>query len=895
MPTKNKYETLFFNALRDLFVGAKIEGESGYINLMKIKAGYFENGVSGKLLGRINEVLRPFPDFREELFDKLYTFFQRYFSESGSIYFRHTAVHQNVYEKVYTDDRDVVLFWKTHMLYYVKTDRIFNSMGVEVDGFKFYFDAGKMTLKKSNEKRETIYTFRKVDGQGQLVFEVTCSEKGRKTKIDDILKDLKKADIKINDETLARAFRVFEKQSEVDYFINKDARSFLREQFDIWLYQYLFAGQNIWTQERLAQLQALKEIAFNIIDFISQFEDELVKVWNKPKFVRNSHYVITLDKLMDSAVIARRAAAKQTEETGKIAAPGIERPARNIFERILAHPHFEQQMQEWHDLGMLGSDFRLGMLTEKDLTGEPAFPKYQYLPLDTKYFPDLELDILALFDDLDAALDGWLVHSENYQALNTLLPKFEKRVQCVHIDPPYNTATSGFLYANTFQSSSWLTMMENRIEKAYMLLGREGSFLTHVDENEFDHLYTIFRTKNFNYLGAAIWDKRNPMMGVNGLGIQHEYIFFASNQIKKFGATKENIIKLLEKAKSIIETFNGVNDKSRLEFKKWVQREEGLSGGEKAYSYLEGDGRVYRLVAMGWPNPNPAPAQFFIPLIHPGTGQPCPVPASGWSRSPEKMKELIDVNEIVFGEDETTIPQRKIYLPLHAKTPLSSVIYNGNRGKNDLESLGFEFSYSHPASLYIQLIDSAFETAQDIALDYFAGSGTTAHAVMNLNRADGGKRKYILVEMGEHFNSVILPRVKKVAFSSSWKEGKASGGQGMSHFVKYFDLEQYEETLKQAHYQDSDLFTNPYEKPWEHYIFLRDEKMLAALDVDVENNLVHVHPERLYPDIDLAETLSQRRGKWIKRITAESVELEDGETLSLTNPDWSIIKSLIWW
>ena len=83
----------------------------------------------------IDAALQAVPaSFREELFDKLYDFFHRYFSESGSIYFRHTPLHQNVYEKVYTDDRDVMLFWKTHMLYYVKTDRLFNSMEVEVDG-----------------------------------------------------------------------------------------------------------------------------------------------------------------------------------------------------------------------------------------------------------------------------------------------------------------------------------------------------------------------------------------------------------------------------------------------------------------------------------------------------------------------------------------------------------------------------------------------------------------------------------------------------------------------------------------------------------------------------------------------------------------------------------------
>src|SRR3972149_5059911 len=121
-------EQKFFNALRDVFVGAKVEGESGYINLMRIKSRYYETGVFLKLQQDINEALKQFPAFRDELFEKLYDFFHRYFSESGSIYFRYTPLHQNVYEKVYTDNKDVMLFWKTHMLYYVKTDRLFKSL-----------------------------------------------------------------------------------------------------------------------------------------------------------------------------------------------------------------------------------------------------------------------------------------------------------------------------------------------------------------------------------------------------------------------------------------------------------------------------------------------------------------------------------------------------------------------------------------------------------------------------------------------------------------------------------------------------------------------------------------------------------------------------------------------
>lgn len=189
-----------------------------------------------------------------------------------------------------------------------------------------------------------------------------------------------------------------------------------------------------------------------------------------------------------------------------------------------------------------------------------------------------------------------------------------------------------------------------------------------------------------------------------------------------------------------------------------------------------------------------------------------------------------------------------------------------------------------------------------MVLDFFGGSGTTAHAVMNLNRADGGRRKYILVEMGEHFNTVILPRVKKVAFSSKWKDGvaqtsevsKTSEVSGMSHFAKYFELEQYEDALKRARYEDAPLFAGT-QDVYASYAFLRDLKMLEAVNVNKEQNQVEVSLSRLYAGIDLAETLSCLTGKWIKRITKDTVEFEDGTSASLSAPVWDDVKPLIWW
>jgi len=230
---------------------------------------------------------------------------------------------------------------------------------------------------------------------------------------------LKKEGVKITEEILEQVFRVFEKQSEVDYFINRNAKEFLKEQFNIWLYHYVFFGESEWTEKRIKQLQTLKDIQFKIIDFISQFEDELVKIWNKPKFVLNSNYVITLDRIAD----------------------------KKLVEKINKHKNYPQQVKEWEELGI-----------DKDN------PK---APIDTKYFKDLELEVLGLFDNLDKSLDGWLIKSENYQALNTILPKFREKVQTIYIDPPFNKETDAdYFYSVKYKDSSWITLLENRLQMA---------------------------------------------------------------------------------------------------------------------------------------------------------------------------------------------------------------------------------------------------------------------------------------------------------------------------------------------------------------------------------------------------------------------------------------------
>jgi len=823
-------EQKFFAALREVFVGAKVEGESGFVNLMRIKARYYERGVFPRLKADIERALAPFPEFREEFFDRLYTFFRRYFSESGSIYFRFTPPHEHVYEKVYTDDRDVALFWKTHMLYYVKTDRLFRSMSVEVDGFRFFFDVSTLEHKRANEKRALVYTFKEHREEGTLVFTVTYSEKGRKTRFGDLRKairdalGLKKYTAQVpSEETLERAFRLFERQSEVDYFINKDARRFLREQFNLWLYQYVFEPEErqgtIWTEWRIKQLQALKEIAYKIIDFIAQFEDELVRIWNKPKFVLGSHYVITLDRI----------AARER---------GLA-----VLKRLFAHPGMAAQVQEWRDLGMLGEDFTPEQVWVEDGESQRLHERYQYLPLDTKYFPDLEMILLSLFDHLDRELDGWLVHSENYQALNMMLPKFEERIQTIYIDPPFNLGTNAdFLYLVNYKDSVWASLLSNRLRLAARYLSTKGSTFVRCDYNG----NWIVRSLLNDIFGAPNFRNEIHVKRTRTLKGEH----------KKFHTSNDTVFFY---AKDVAEmAFYGFKKPKKKP--RWVRMH--LPGTVKGdASRVVFGKKVY-----------PPPGRKWV-LDQKGFDEAIRAGLIKWDE--ESQEPLFLSKYETVGSDWTDIPG-------YAST--------------------WGFKTENSEELLSRVILSTSQES-DFVMDFFLGSGTTTAVAHKL------WRKWIGTEVGEHFYEVTLVRMKKVLFGENSGISQQVDWKG-GGFFKYFRLEQYEEVLRKARYRDDDAPLFFQDDPYTQYVFLRDPKMLdnaetgeKVMEIDTEKDEIQVHLDRLYPDIDLAETLSCLTGKWIRRIhPAENdptrpgkVEFEDGTTVDLQNPPWEMVKPLIWW
>ncbi|MFP3159551.1 MAG: DNA methyltransferase, partial [Hydrogenobaculum sp.] len=210
--------------------------------------------------------------------------------------------------------------------------------------------------------------------------------------------------------------------------------------------QPLNSSENGSKHDSVKKLQIAKELANKLIDLIGSFEDEILKLWNMPKTVVNANYVITLDKI-----------AMHNDK------------GTQMIDKILSHKNIKEQIEEWKDLRIVDDVF-----STVDIKTD--FEKYKHLPIDTRYFKDIETNIIDLFDNLDNALDGWLIKSENYQALNTLLPKFKEKVQTIYIDPPFNLESSDqFFYRTNYKDSTWATLLENRLRLAKDWLNEKGS------------------------------------------------------------------------------------------------------------------------------------------------------------------------------------------------------------------------------------------------------------------------------------------------------------------------------------------------------------------------------------------------------------------------------------
>ncbi|OOP86925.1 site-specific DNA-methyltransferase [Helicobacter pylori] len=674
----NTNEAQFYEVLENLFIGVKIEDQpenllnpnakavkNGMINLMKAKSQYYHHKKQ-KLKKLIDSKCQDNNDLKEELFDKLYSFFKRYFSANGGIYFNDTPLYDSLYTKSDYEKcslkKDTALFYKTKDLYYVKSETNYKDFCFELENMVFNFDTSSLESKKNNEKVDLVFNLKDTDTKtNTLNFSVTLSSKGNQTKISEILKECLNQGVELDEEILKKAFGKFKKQGSMDYFIHKNALGFLKEQLDLYLFEYLFKEMTEFDDKRLNSINTIKEVALEVISLVSEFENELCKIWNKPRLVLNSHFIVSLDKLK----------------------------AKNYdLSKITSHPNYPKQVQEWQDLNLKTTDNLL---------------ENEFLPLDTIYFKDLEKEIKNLFSEDE--INGTLIKSENYQALNSLKNRYKEAIDCIYIDPPFNTG-SDFAYIDKFQDSTWLSLMHNRLELAYDFLSPQGSFYLHLDNNA-------------NYLGRMLL---NDIFGKENF--RNEIIWYYSNKMANSGNSfAKNTETILNYSKS--EKYIFYRQKEPRSEPVLLSKREGRDG--KNMRARDENGKViYELSHERYVD-----TLWDIPIIG--------------STSTERVKN---------NENLTQKPEKLLERIIQASSDENSII-----------------------------------------LDFFAGSGTTCAVAHKL------KRKYIGIEMGEHFDSVILPRLKKVIGGFKSGAAKEFNGGGV---VKVYALESYEEILRKIKYEDND-------------------------------------------------------------------------------------------
>lgn len=802
-----KNKLAFYSQLENMFAGKDLKnfkGKSGFSNLLSIKSKYFEH-IKKTLESKISKAFKS-SNSQNELYEKAITFFDSYLNETGCPYFNKTEFYKNLYEKVYTNTSDTALFYKTSKLYYVKSDSVHSDAQFDIKNeneetprAKIKFDCERLVYTSTNEKKElrfilkdlnkkdktitllVVYKDQKIDLGDDYSFELNSKKNedsfelisNNKQNLDKFYELLDNYELNIKSFEVAESIAIYKKQKEIDFFIHKDAKSFLEEQFNIYLYNYLFKDSEIefnkWDIERLEQIKAIKTTIFETIELISKFEDELRAMWLKPKFVKNLNYIISLDKI-------------------DIKFHDLIKSNNNLI-------------NEWQEM-------------EFDISNE-------FLPVDTKYLDEkLKYEILSSIDNLDNLTDGVLIKSDNFQALNTILPKYKEQIDLIYIDPPFNTG-SDFAYKDRFQDSTWLTLMENRLSLAKEFLTDKGSFYLHLDYRaNFLGRLLLDNIMNKNLLNEVIYGYRIQGIKRNAYANKHDTIFIYT---KKHPDDNQHIFNVEKEIQIYQKPFMDVKT-IEADLNKLSEKDMNI-----IFKCLE--------------NRKPLP---------------------------DKFKDLI------FNQYHAETFIRDVWD--HDKTkPLIS---------GSSEYLQFQTQKSE--GLLNRVISNS-SNKNSIVMDFFNGSGTTFNTAHKLNR------KWIGVEVGEHFNTVNIPRIKKTLagiLNGISKELEKEENLKKGGIVKYYELESYEEVLNKAHYELSDNgIINLY----------KSEKLAFENVVEKNNDKVKLNYKLINENIDIFETISNITGFRIKKKNINTcVFLDKGKEViidknNLNFSDYPFLRQLIWW
>ncbi|WP_419900865.1 site-specific DNA-methyltransferase [Roseomonas sp. USHLN139] len=818
-------------------------GEGGQANLEALKqklaeaiAGAQALDMNADDVGKVRELRQQIEaaagsavEYENAVYSHLLTFFSRYYDQGDFISQR--RYKGDTYAIPYAGE-EVVLHWANKDQYYTKSGENFSNYSFRLEDDRLVHfrliaaDTAKDNRKDNDKERRFVLiepmTVTRIDEDGETFDEVltpVAEEDGalvlrfayqpmpQGTKqaelltraIETVLAD---AAVKARWQDLTRRApteksplrTVLEKhltdyaaKNTADYFIHKDLGGFLRRELDFYIKNEVMNLDDVQNaaafaaiETQLRTIQTLRTIALDLIAFLAQLENFQKRLWLKKKFVVAAHYCVTLNRV-----------------------------SQELYPAIAANA---AQWAQWHDLGMRASPMAG---TVEDLKTSP------FLMVDTALFDArFRADLLKTIADLDAGLDGLLVHCDNFQAASLLHATWAGRVKHVYIDPPYNTGDDGFAYKDSYRHSSWMSMLDNRVREILPLLRDDGIFSSSIDRDENRNylplLFSIFGEENF--LEEVVWKKAygggSKTKHINNL---HEYIHqFARSKndvpyldlppdpdAVKYYKIKDKKFDIRGKYRLQPLNTNSNDFRKQLTYPIPFPRLDLLTSKEwdiesaKIGALLKNeDIKLGGNYEDGWQIVHRDGSEWAGALLR---------PQRQWQWSWDKLRDALISDEIVVtlsdGDYSVSYKQYRFDETGKERGRKPSSVHVGPYTQSGTDTVRNLFGYDaakfpKPVGLLEDIVGIGYGEKDAVIADFFAGSGTTGEAVVSLNRSDDGRRKYILSDQSESFDRVLKARMQKVVFSASWANGKATAPDtGISHAFKVLKIEGYEDTL----------------------------------------------------------------------------------------------------
>ena len=629
-------------------------------------------------------------ELENEVYSHLAIFFGRYYDKGDFISQR--RYKKDVYAIPY-EGEEVKLYWANADQYYIKTAEYFRNYRFAVDGDKFCeFTLREATTEQNNnvaqnnmERRFALCEETPVEVIGNTLhiyftyelYPKATKQKGLIEAAYEAIKDAIPAEFMAvlalrpteSDRTrtlLQKHLNDYVARNTFDYFIHKDLGGFLSRELDFYIKNEILVIDDINARtpdeflKHLTVIKAIKRVGMKLITFLASLENYQKRLWLKKKFVVESNYCITLDRVPERFYAEISANDAQREEWVRLfAIDEITSQATNgLFEE--------------------GKSGYSVPLTMEFLKENP------FLVLDTKFYTtEFKNKLLASIDNIDEQCDGLLINSENFQALELLQEKYKDSIGGIYYDPPYNTKKNEFIFKDNMKHSSWMSMMDDRLFATKNLMTRDSAIMISCDENEVSNLrmlmFHVFGEDN--YLSDIIWEgsSKNDQ---KYLSISHEYILTALRDKAYLDGTEIRWTERKEGLKKIYEAFEKIRskypndfDKQQDEIKKWYKSLSNDDPAKKQKHYCAVERR-----GLYFPDNISKPEKgYFYDLVHPVTGKPCKKPKGGWRFIESTMAEQLADDRIHFGPDETTVPCRKSFLKETEYESPNSVVYLDNR------------------------------------------------------------------------------------------------------------------------------------------------------------------------------------------------------------------------